>query len=605
MKIILLFLTFFFFDVSCEEAKNGSFWDIDSIYPTNEAWENEKKELYRIIDRIDSLRTIKPTEFDQLSQILSLVSDARSIAGKMAKVGLLQSSVNSKSSIFKKRYQEGRKLENYVEFKVSFLKPLILSMNESKVRTLMIKPELSSHKRRLLRILKMRKYTPNENLNMLLIEMKDLSDTSSDYYNQLISSDSFWPSIKIDNETHIVKPSNYNQIYRRLDNKQKKELEGQYYQNFNNFAELFKFPLLNRVKMHQLQAKAHNLPSSIDWLLTLNDGFEPGFSKNYIQQIRNMKPFIQSAVVTLIKIRGVESINYNDLFQLTLSIDKEISQQQAIESYYSFSLPFGEEYEENLRLRLAEPWLHSKLLENKGFTIGVFWQVGDTLANGIMPYMSDYRSARTLSALIQLMMGYRSVLKSNSPDRREEDFPVFGNVLFYLGSHLFDEHWIKNSENLDEKKVIHEIKIISLFKLIYKGAMITEFEQIISVSIANNVALSTDDISEIYYTLLVKYFGDLGFPLPEYLKYEWINEGVIFYGPNYITWSISNAIALYLGEEMLRGNESIVEIIKNGMGASQLHFTSEILKLAKIDFSTSLVIDNLKRAYQKIFDQYP
>ncbi len=591
---ILLVLTFILsHSAMAEDIPYSTDWDVNQIYPNKQSWDNEVKKVDSLIELLDKTNKAEVTNADQLVRIMQLVSAARSTAGKLAKVGLLQSSVDTSSVEYNKRYIQGQNLEQQVESKVAFLQPLLLSLDEIKLKEWINLPSMKPHRNRVLRTLFLKPYSNDVTANKLLPEVGRLGLVMADLYGKMTANDSLWPEMSVNGHLEHINPANFRRLSRLSNRSDKNELNRVYYERVAALVDMFGLALVNRIHSQSSLAKAHNLNSATEWLLTLNDGFPTGTQNKFFSKVIELKPEINQAIEKLGKLRGEQLSTYDELFEIKSSHPTEIKLSQAFNQIIDLSEVFGHRYTSLLSKRLREPWIHLAMSENKNATVGVFWQIGGTLAHSLLSYESNYRSARNLSSSVLLMMGYRSATGHHVPDKREEDFPVFSNAIWYLGKQLYDEHWLMQKGV--ESSVALETQLVAFLRTVYKGAMIAEFEEALGKKLDNNEVLTGEDISVVYESMLDKYFGDIGIDVPSYLRYEWVNHRTMFYGPHYISWAMSKYLALGMHEMILQEDQNAITAVTKGIGKSEMHFSNEVLENSGIDMFSSEFLAGVKQ----------
>ncbi len=591
----LIVLTLLSLSALAEDSPYSTDWNVNHIYPNQQSWDSDVKKIDSLLALLDKINKTEVTTADQLARVMQLVSDARSTAGKLAKVGLLQSSVDTSSIEYNKRYTQGQNLEQQVESKVAFLQPLLLSLDELILKEWLKLPSMKPHRNRVLRTLFLKPYSNDLTANKLLPEVGRLGLVMADLYGKTAGNDSLWPTMSVDDHMERINPANFRRLTRSSNRVDRNELNRVYYERVAELVDIFGLALVNRIHSQNSLAKAHNLNSATEWLLTLNDGFSPGSHNSFFNKVIELKPEINNTIVKLGKLRGKQVTTYNELFNIRTSQSTEVKLSQAFNQIRSLSEVFGQDYTALLSERLKEPWIHLAMSENKNATVGVFWQIGGTLAHSLLSYESNYRSARNLSSSVLLMMGYRSATGHHVPDKREEDFPVFSNAIWYLGKQLFDEHWLMHNDKDTERSVALETQFVTFLRTVYKGAMIAEFEVELNKRLNNNEVLTGEDISAVYETMLDKYFGDIGIDVPKHLKYEWVNHGTMFYGPHYISWAMSKYLALGMHEMILKEDQNAIIAVTKGIGNSQMHFSNEVLENSGIDMFSNEFLESVKQ----------
>ena len=150
---------------------------------------------------------------------------------------------------------------------------------------------------------------------------------------------------------------------------------------------------------------------------------------------------------------------------------------------------------------------------------------------------------------------------------------------------LLASYQIKNeNDKVKKAELIYEM-LENIRATLFRQAMFAEFEKIVHEKVEKDEMLSSEDLSNIYYELNAKYFGE-SVIIDDDIKYEWARIPHFyscFYVYKYAT-GISSAIAI--ASKILSGEEGYVdkykEMLKQGCNLKSI----DLLKMVDVDLES-------------------
>jgi oligoendopeptidase F len=566
---------------SYSAAMPNSIWDLDTIYPDEEAWLVEHEKIVTELKQIGLLSESRLTHAAGLAKLMAQVSDARGRAGRMAKVGILQSIADTSSEIARQRRKEGMAFEAEVERSVAFLDPMLRKFGERKLRQWMtLDPKLATQDRRINRILRLAPYAPAAGSEAVGPDLDRASTSATDFYESLIGADLGWPSLPGQPDL-ILDPGKVAQLRRSAEVNERRNAQRVFFKHLERFRDVFAVVLSRRFEADLAVARYHGLIDPADVLLVLKDAAPEQSHRILIDEVKQATPTISRAARVLRRVYDLTDLSLTDLGAPVPGGDADYSLERVRDLTLGAVAPLGSEYVDLLRQRLDLPWLHLDATSNKSGEAGVFWQVGGGHPHGVFTFRDDFASARTYCGAAVLMMGYSSVPDTVHPDRREEDLPIFGNSLWYLGQLLLADAALQQVGR-DERIAILSDTLIRVMNAVFGNALIAEFETVLSDRIRADDIPDGTATSETYLALLNDYYGGSGIVVPTYMAEAWMANGTMFSGAHHASWALAMSTALVLRNRIYSGDQEAIAAVRDGIGRSNTHFSADILVEARV-----------------------
>lgn len=572
-------------------------WDVDLVYPDASAWNAERERIELALQKIASSRTEPIRRAEDLADVMALVSEARGRAGHMAQIGLLQSLVDTTSLTARERRDQGAALETDVERAVSFLEPTVLSIERTKLaRWLRQSPKLATQARRVNRILRLANHAPAPGSEALGAELTRASRAAYEFYESLIGADFAWPAAS--GRHKRLDLGAFRELRRSNNTSERREAYRKFLTFFGKLRDPFAVALTRRIEADLAGARFRKLDNSVDVLLVLQDAAPPNAFRTMLKEIAEAAPLTARAAHALGRVHGISRFTLADFSATPPGPASNYSLDQSRELALKAVAPFGSAYARSMRERLDAPWLHHQPLPRKASAGGVFWQVGGGRPHGVINFRGDFVSSRTLCGAAVLMMGYASISPTSPPDRREEDFPIFGNTLWYLGQLLHDDEALKQA-GLEERIAVLSQMLTRVVTQVFENAAITDFEATISDRIRNGTVPDGQSVSRAFRESLERYYS-ADIEIPPHFSDAWIPDQTLFYGAHHASWALAMSTALALQARVHDGDEAAINAVRDGMGRSATHFSADVLSEAQMNLEDPATYRSAMRQIGKL-----
>lgn len=572
-------------------------WDLDSLYPSQEAWDAEAAHVRSRLASIFERRGHTLDTAESLADLLDLVSDARGRAGRMAKVGVLQAEVDTTSSNAAARREEALALEATVESQVAFLADAVLAIDPDRIdEWLRSDPRVGRHGRRLRRIRFEGRFTRGASQSATA-QLARLSRTAADAYGALMSSDLQWPALDTNAGIVALDPTTHARLARDASRAVRHAANERFLSHLRRFESLAGMLLTRRVEGDLALARAAGLDDPVDRLFVLADGLPPQAYRRMFEVAQRGKTVFTRVFRALARAQGLTTLSLDDV-HAQLATPRIYTYSESVDLAVAGAAPLGAAYQAQLRQRLAAPWIHARPDAHKSGTVGAYWQVGGGHPHVLLSFRGRHSNSRTLSAAAALMMAYASIPDEAAPDRREEDLPVFGNALWYLGQLAHDDTLLQRAKTRGERVGLLAEQIYVVWNVYARWSLAAQFETEIGRRVAAGRPPGGAELSAYYMSLLREYFGGPGgVEIAPYFGTEWMTFDTMFYGPHQLTFPAAMAAAVALRSRIALGDAAALDTVRQGLARSETHYSHDVLKGAGIDLSTSApyehVLDHL------------
>ena len=168
---------------------------------------------------------------------------------------------------------------------------------------------------------------------------------------------------------------------------------------------------------------------------------------------------------------------------------------------------------------------------------------------------------------------------------------------------LLANYMLNNSNDKNEKlNIINHI--LELYKsTLFRQTMFAEFEKITHEKREEGVILTSDYLSNIYYDLVKKYFGE-NVVCDELIKYEWARIPHFYYNFYVYKYATGISAASYIVDGILNNRQGALENYFKFLKSGGSKYPIDELKLAGVDMNDKTVILSATKTFEKYLEEF-
>ncbi len=583
-------------------------WDLSASYPTQADWDADRAFVLEGMRALDQSKGQAGRSAASLADLLDRLRAVRARAGRMARFAVLTSEIDQESSLARSRVDAATALETRVEAVAGPLEAEIKAVGQARLRRWQAEePALAPHRRRLLRIMAEAPHAFPPHLASVGASLERWPRSLADAAGAISGSDVGWASVRGAQADDIKVDAG---VFFRLRRSAEKDLRDRaskaYFARHRALQEPYGLLLGRRVEADLAIARLRGFDNHLDAFYQLRDGIPAGGYHRAVETPRIDPATPKRLAAVFGRIHRLNSISLADLMARPYEFGRAVPVAEAIETIVSASAPMGADYQADLRTRLAQPWMHLPPQAGKSGTVGVFWQVGGGHPYTLLTYRDDLNSSRAFANAATLMMTYADIPPEAFPDRREEDPPIHGNVIWYVGGLLHDDYLLTRLTDRNDRLALLVEHIQTQVRLAYQYAALAELEEQILGAIEAGRPLTGEEISQAYLTILRRNLGhgQGGVTVEDAFAAQWMTDAsAFFFGPFPAVFLSAGAGAALLTEKLQAEDSAAVAAMRNAMGRGDADYSHELLLKAGVDLRTDAPYAALIRRINRKLDQ--
>lgn len=576
-------------------------WDLTTIFKNKDEIEKEINKLYEIIEELKSFQGKLDQGEEVLYNCYKVYGKAIEIDEKIYGYAMLYYHKDMSNQDAIKLYKRAEKISADFAEAASFIEPEISKIPDEKLNEYLNSTKLKEYEKVLKDILKDKKHILSEEVEKVISKYSEVFSVSENAYDTFTTTEFEFPDIKDESGNQLKMTHGLFSKYLMSFNKEirKQAFESMYSlykKHINTITELY----LSRVKKQTISAQLRNYKSSLDMATNADDSSVQVYDCLLNEVNKNLNLNHEYLEIKR-ELLGVEKLHTYDVYTNVLEAsDIEIEYDKAKQIVLDALQIMGKEYTNKLQEAFENNWLDVYETPNKmtgAYSMGVYGVHPFVLLN----YINSSRDVSTIAhELGHSMHSYyasenQNVINANYTIMVAEVASTVNEIL--LASYLIDKE-----EDKKRKAALINEQLDMIRATLYRQAMFAEFEKEVHSKIEKGDSLTSDNLNEIYYELVKKYFGNSA-QIDELIKYEWARIPHFyscFYVYKYATGITS---AIVIASKILSKEKGYVEKYINMLSQGGAKGSLELLKSVDVDLEKEETYEIAFRYFRKRLEE--
>ena len=582
-----------------EEVPVELTWDLEGIFPSDEAWEQEFKEIEKILPEADQYKGKVAESAKNLYDTLQFSDKLSERFGRLYVYSHLKHDQDTTNGKYQAMDSRVRSLGAKLSAAWSFVTPEILSMEEETIQQYIREYEpLTLYNQMLTELNLQLPHILTADKEELLAQLGEVTGSSRNTFSALNNADLEFPTVKNDEGEEIQLTHGNYITFLESDNREvRKNAFKAMYDTYGRFKNTFASTLAGNVKNHNVSARVRQYNSARHAAMSNNYIPEKVYDQ-LISTIHEFLPVLHRYVSLRKQVLGVEELHMYDLFTpLVKEVKIEMPYEKAKDIMVKSFEPLGEEYQSNVQKGLESRWVD--VLENKGKRSGAY----SSGTYGTNPYiLMNWQN--NLDNLFTLAHEFGHSMHSFYT-RQNQPYPYASYSIFVAevastcNEELLFDYLLKTTEDPQHKIYLLNHWLDGFRSTVFRQTMFAEFEHIVHELDRNGEAITAERLNEIYYDLNKQYFGD-DMTVDEEIALEWARIPHFYMNYYVYQYATGQSAATALSKQILEEGEPAVDrYINNFLKAGCSNFPIEVLKAAGVDMESPKPIQDACKVFEE------
>lgn len=578
-------------------------WDLTPIYKTEDEW---KKDYEEVKNEIEKVKDLKNTFLKDGKELYKFLVYDEGVSRKLEKL-YYYAHLNYDSNTLDEKYKVMNNMvtdlfSRYDELS-SYVTPEILKLDKEKLDSFYKdEPKLKDYKFNIDDIYRFKKHTLSEDQEKILSNLSKCLSNPEETYEALTDSDFDYDYIT-DEDGNKVKfnESNYSIFIKSKDRNVRKKAFEMLHEKYASYKRTITSTYKGEVETNVVTAKIRNYDSAIKASL-YQDNIDESVYNNLIKVVNNNLDVLYKYYDVKKNILNLDELHMYDTYvNIIKESNKKYSFDEAKEIVINALSVLGDEYNSILNKAFEEKWIdiyHSKGKRSGAYSSGNY----DVNPYVLLNYEGTLNDVSTLAH--ELGHSMHTYFSCHNNPYQYSSYRIFvAEVASTVNELLLANYMLKNSNNKEEKLTIIN-HILDLYKAtLYRQTMFAEFEKITHEKRENGEVLTSDLLSDIYYNLVKKYFGD-NVVCDDLIRFEWARIPHFYYNFYVYKYATGIAAASYIVDGILSKKEGALENYMKFLKTGGSMYPIDELKIAGVDMNDENVILSAIKTFENYLNEF-
>jgi len=576
-------------------------WDLESIYATDEAWEEAFAEVKGRLDELSDYEGHAVEDGDTLLSVLELRDDVMREVAKVSSYARMRSDEDTRDQEYQALSARASSLVSEASSAASFIEPEIQSLTADELDELVAEtPGLETYDHYFDDVLRQKEHTRSAEIEELLSEFGEVLGASGDTYSMLTNADMTFPTVeKPDGSAVEISQGNFTNLLKNTDREFRQTVHDSYFEELESVRNTIGSTLKNSVKADVKSAEARFYDTARE--AALDDTNVPvEVYDNLVDTVEDNLDKLHRHVELKERHLGVDSLKPWDFYMpLADSESPDIGYEEAKEYVVEAVAPLGEDYQNRVAEGLESRWVD--VYENRGKRSGAYsGGTYDTQPFILMNYQDDISSMYTLAH--ELGHSLHSEYTSEEQPYIYSNYEIFvAEVASTVNEALLTHHLLDTVEDEAFRRHVLNEYLERFRSTLYRQTLFADFEHRIHTLSEEGEALTPERLDEVYGDLKEAYYAPA--ELDDHIRREWMRIPHFYY--NYYVYQYSTGIsaAVALVENILSEGEPAAERYLDFLSMGSREYPLDLLERAGVDMASPEPIESALSVYDDYLDE--
>lgn len=582
-----------------EAAVLADTWDLTTIYASDEQFEKQFKAYPA---KVQAFTAFKGTLNQGKPQVIRAFESLNELSRELEMLYVyahLKHDQDTANTQYLEMNSRVNALLATVSEQFSWFEPALLALPETMMLEL-TDDELYGHYFDELMAKKEHILAPNE--EALLAGAQEIFGASRNTFSLLNNADLTFGQITTDaGQEMALTHGNFGVLMESSNRELRKKAFQQLYSTYAGVKNTLASTIGSNVKTHNYLSKVRGYNSARERALA-NNHIPVSVYDNLIASVHKNIDLLHEYVKLRKRVLGLDELQMYDMYTpLAGEAPLKYTFPEAKEIVFKALAPLGEQYLTDLQKAFDERWID--VYENIGKRSGAYSSGAyDTKPFVLLNWQDSLNDLYTL--VHELGHSMHSYYTRQQQPYLYGDYSIFlAEIASTTNENLLTEYLLQTITDNEAQIYILNHYLDGFKGTVFRQTQFAEFEHFIHEADANGQALSAEFLTEEYYKLNKKYYGD-AISADKTIGLEW--SRIPHFYMNYYVYQYATGFsaANTLANRIVGGDESAVAQYLTYLSSGSSDYPINVMKKAGIDMTNSAYIDEAMAQFADRFNKY-
>lgn len=585
-----------------EEVPENLTWDLTTIYPNDEAWEQAFTDLQKITEESEQFKGRLSESSQTLYEALQFRDNAYDLISNLYVYAHLKMDQDTANAKYQGLHSRAGSLVTKLMSALSYYDPEILAMDESVLKQFLNEnKDLQLYAHLLEELNLSRPYILSEKEEALLANAGEVLGSSSNTFNTLNNADMKFPTIKDENGEDIeITHGRFGKLLESNDPRVHREAFLGVYSVYEGLKNTLASTLNGQVKKSNFYASTRGYTSAREAALSGNHIPETVYD-SLLKSVNANADLLHRYVKLRKELLGLEELHMYDLYTpLSDDVNLEFTYEEAKELVLEALKPLGDEYQAILKEAFDSRWID--VMENKGKRSGAYSSGSySTSPYILLNWQDNINNVYTLAH--ELGHSVHSYYTRKNQPFVYGDYSIFlAEVASTTNENLLTDYLLKKYDDPKVRAYLLNHYLDGFKGTVFRQTQFAEFEHAIHQADQEGVALTADYLTETYFDINKKYYGEAMVYDAE-IGYEWSRIPHFYMNYYVFQYATGFSAASALSAKILTEGQEAVTAYIDFLKAGSSDYPIDVLKKAGVDMATPNPVDDALKVFEQRLDE--
>ncbi|PHA01426.1 oligoendopeptidase F [Bacillus pseudomycoides] len=574
-------------------------WRLEDIFQTDAEWENEFQAVKELLPKLTEFKGKLGESANALLEVLQYEDEVSMRLGKLYTYAHMRYDQDTTNSSYQALNDRATSLYSQVSSSMAYIVPEILTIAEETLQSfLQENKELKVYEHALEEITRQRSHVLSEAEEALLAQASEVMSASSNTFGILNNADLKFPSIQDENGEEVeVTHGRYIQFLESDDPRVRHDAFHAVYETYGKYKNTFASTLNGAIKRNNFYGSVRKYDSARQAALSNNNIPEPVYDQ-LVETVNENLHLLHRYIDIRKRALGLEELHMYDLYTpLVPEMKMNVTYKEAQDILLQSLAVLGEEYVGILKEAYENRWVD--VYENKGKRSGAY----SSGAYGTNPYvlMNWHDNVNNLFTLAhEFGHSVHSYYTRKTQPYVYGDYSIFvAEVASTCNEALLNDYLLKTTDDKKKRLYLLNHYLEGFRGTVFRQTMFAEFEHVIHQKVQEGHAVTPDMLTEIYYELNKKYFGD-SLVIDKEIGLEWSRIPHFYYNYYVYQYATGFSAATALSKQILEeGKPAVERYINEFLKAGSSNYPIEVLKKAGVDMTSPEPVKEAMQVFEE------
>ena len=445
------------------------------------------------------------------------------------------------------------------------------------------------------------RYILSEKEEKLLAQASEPLETASNVFEMLNNAEMNFPEIEYEGKNEKLSHGLYSVILNGTDRAKREEAFKLYYSAYRNLVNTIATSYFGNVKNDIFYKTVRGYATCLDAALFQED-VDRSVYENLLKKVGENVPLMHRYMAGRKKTLGYDKMHMYDLFvPIVENAELKLSFEEAFDLVVKGLAPLGEEYRALLEKGKAEGWIDVCETEGKrsgAYSIGVYGNHPDVLLN----YQQTTHDVFTVAH--EMGHAIHSYFSNQAQPYAKSQYKIFVAEVASTVNEVLLLKYLKNTTtDINLKKYLLSYYMDMIRTTLFRQTQFAEFEERAHAMAEAGEPLNKDNLSELYYGLNKKYYGD-AVEHDKEIEIEWARV-LHFYNSFYVyKYATGITSAITIANKILAEGESAIKNYFAFLSSGCKTDPVSLLKIAGADLTKDEPFDLAMKEFAAALEEY-